>query len=298
MFIRAQMASPDMKLKLAIAETQRHYKRAVSSAAGTAFLPFGMTGARQGSKDQISRTIIDCFGIRDLKISVLLKIMQETLRDGVYDGLKVTFGEIMSFSGVVFMVGGVTAPVALVTSAATAAVSVPATAQKYLYTACDITLILAKSFHVASIEGRMQPNVEDVETAAAIFKHHVERAHSQLRRLVPQGKPFMAFKINIIQTQYAEILGHCWRELVRDSRDGAAHEPSRSPAIASSTDVHDPRAPASHQPSDAATSILEARLLDVKLDRSESKSSRSSRTSTSSNQWSSMFSKRTSRSST
>ncbi|KAK5121572.1 hypothetical protein LTR85_004744 [Meristemomyces frigidus] len=225
MYIRSQMARPDLKIHMAVYETMRLYKRVVSIAAGTAWLPFGPTGSRQGSKDDICKRIINCFGVKGVDSKKALHLMQSNIRDGVVEGLSMFWAEVFATGGAASL--GVGLPIMPVTYAISAYLITPATAQLYLCTACDLILILAKSFLSASRQNRAQPVLHDVEAATKSFARYAKTIHGLICALVPKKNAFRSFSYGKIRAAFEQIVDEYWKKMVADSVQAVYFEESQ-----------------------------------------------------------------------
>ena len=202
MYVKAQMTRPDLKINMAIFMAMRRYRHAVGAATTSGLFPLLPTTTRKGMKDDICRRIVACFGIKGLEAKQALKSMKDNLSEGSsIRGLKTYWGEALALlsTGSIYMASPITAPAA-------AAVLVPHMAHLFLCTTCDLILILAKSFQVASYSGRTQPEVSDVETASWTVRDHMEPIHAAIVELIPPKKPLATFRYGIIQAKVQDLL--------------------------------------------------------------------------------------------
>lgn len=221
MYVKAQMTRPDLKINMAIFMAMRRYRHAVGAATTGGLFPLLPTMTRQGMKDDISRRIVACFGIRDLQAGQALKAMRDYLPESrAVRGMRTYWGEALAAlsTGSIYMASPFTAPAA-------AAVLVPHMAHLFLCTAADLILILAKAFQIASYGGRLQPAIEDVEKAAVAIRDHMEPIHQAIVDLVPPRSPLAAFKYGYIQARMQGLLEENWSRLASDTffaRDATA----------------------------------------------------------------------------
>lgn len=232
MYVKAQTALPYQKIDLAMYEVTKRYKHIVRCAAGTALIPWGPTGTRQGSKDDICKKVISCFGVPGLDTTKALKIMQSYINDGAIEGLSMFWNEALAGAGVTSLLFGLPAPMVTVTYAAAAAIVTPLAAQLFLCTVCDLILILARSFQIASFHDRPQPVMADIEAAAEMFSGYSERIHQSIQTLVLWSNLFWCFSYNKTQPGFERIVDDNWHKM----REDGAHQDSKLRDVSSLVD--------------------------------------------------------------
>lgn len=213
MYVKAQMTRPDLKINMATFMAMRRYRHAVGAATTSGLFPLLPTTLRKGMKDDICRRIVACFGIKGLEAKHALQAMKDNISDSTsVRGLRTYLGEALALTstGSFYMASPFTAPAA-------AALMAPQMAHLFLCTTCDLILILAKSFQVASYSGRSQPEVSDVDTAARAVRDHLEPIHAAIVELIPPNKPLAAFRYGIIQARAQELLEMNWKRLASDT---------------------------------------------------------------------------------
>ena len=208
------MSLPNLKVKMACHVVMRRYRHVVRSAATTGFLPFGPTTVRQGSKDDITKIMLGIFGIKDLSHHRALRILESALRDGFVEGLTMTFAECLTGSAIAAACFGI--PLLPVTGVINGVIMTPMVSQYYLCNACDLIIILADSFRMASQRAVAQPCAKDVQASAQAFRGVSAQIHENIKKLVPKYNPVKSFFATDIEASFVMLVEENRKKVAED----------------------------------------------------------------------------------
>lgn len=124
----------------------RRYKRLLKSATGSVFAPGGSTINRKASTMAVTRGIINCFGLPTVSADIAVDQLKANVWKTLGTNVALAMAEGIQFVGVAGTVAAGGIPAWLVTGAINTSYVVPATCRLFLIMACDLTLVLARSF--------------------------------------------------------------------------------------------------------------------------------------------------------
>lgn len=190
----------DLKIDLAQAEITKRYKRLLRRT-GVSWVPFGATVTRKVFTTQVTKSIMNCFGVpavsADMAMSALKSNVWSTLGSNVQLALSEAF-HLLGLTATGFTIGS---PIWMVTGGLHATYIVPTTCRLFLIMACDLTLVLARSFKEITFRARGQPNEKDVGVAARHYavRGYARHVHRDIRRLIPRMDLKSVYRIDEVQ---------------------------------------------------------------------------------------------------
>ncbi|KAK0949162.1 hypothetical protein LTS01_025871, partial [Friedmanniomyces endolithicus] len=101
LYIRAQVTRIDLKIDLALCEVIRRYRRLTRSATGAGYAPMGATFARKVSIEQVTKAIINCFGLPTVSANTALGSLKSNVWGGIGSKLTLALAESFQTIGVV-----------------------------------------------------------------------------------------------------------------------------------------------------------------------------------------------------
>lgn len=120
-------------------------------------------------------------------------------------------------------------PAFLVTGAISLPLIVPATCRLFLTMACDLILVLVRSFKEATFRDSGQPTERDVTAAARNYRirGYSELVHSDVKKLIPRRSLSASYKCEKVRVGVEAIVESYKDELVGDGDVPHAGKPSR-----------------------------------------------------------------------
>jgi len=79
LYIRAQTSRIDLKIDIALCEVMRRYKKLIRSSTGSSFAPMGATINRKVSTNQVTRAIVNCFGLPTVSADAALDALKKNV---------------------------------------------------------------------------------------------------------------------------------------------------------------------------------------------------------------------------
>lgn len=225
LYVAAQHNHINLKVDLAIVESQKIYRRIVRSATMAAYAPGGSTGYRKSIPSTACKVMINSFGVRCIDGEVLKDIMQKGVwhylkRDQMYNS-KLFLAEALSMVGIGATAAAEGIPIFLVTGAINASMIVPATATFFLLLAGDLVLILTRAFKVCLDRPDKQPTQNDIEAAIIAYTSLARKVHSKIKTLTPPKKFVKTYQYDKIEPSFRAILDKYLRKFVDPVGGGA-----------------------------------------------------------------------------
>ncbi|TKA34380.1 hypothetical protein B0A54_15211 [Friedmanniomyces endolithicus] len=218
LYIRAQVSRIDLKVDFALCEVTRRYKRLIRSATGSSFAPFGATIVRKVSIDQMTKAIINCFGLPTVSANAALEALKANVWSSVGSNFALAFAESFQVIGVVGTVFAAGIPAWAVTGTINSTYIVPATCRLFLIMACDLIFVLARSFKEVTFRASGQPNEKDVGAAARSYRirGYSQHVHREIKTLVPRYSVVAAMKAEKVKQGVEAIFGRYKDKLMED----------------------------------------------------------------------------------
>ena len=206
LWIAAQITLIDEKVDGAIVETMRLYRHIVQSASATAFVPTGSYTNRITAAVMICKAVVTCFGAPTVSGEAIQAIVKNIVWDGVSHTFNIAVIETISAVGMVGTVftGGM--PFFLLSGAVNVPLNVPLTARIFLMLACDVILILTKSFKDCADKGYGQPLEQDVRDAAVSYCSVSADVHEHIKGLIPVYNPIKSFRREKVKRGFEEVI--------------------------------------------------------------------------------------------
>ena len=207
----------DLKIDLALAETMRRYKRLIRRT-GTNFGLFGATITQKVSTHLLTKAIINCFGLPTVSSDLALEALKANVSKTLGSNIQLAFAELFSLFGLTGTIFAAGIPVWLITGSINASHIVPTTCRLFLIMACDLTLVLARSFREVTFRSRGQPNEKDVGAAARNYavRGYAQHVHRDIKNLIPRKQVLASFKVEAIQRGVEDIFAKYKDRLMQD----------------------------------------------------------------------------------
>ncbi|KAK3063772.1 hypothetical protein LTR53_018773, partial [Teratosphaeriaceae sp. CCFEE 6253] len=161
----------------------------------------GATFARKVSIEQVTKAIINCFGLPTVSANTALGSLKSNVWGGIGSKLTLALAESFQTIGVVgsFFAGGI--PAWAVTGTINSAYIVPATCRLFLTMACDLIFVLARSFKEVTFRASGQPNEKDVGAAARNYRvrGYSQHVHREIKKLVPRHSVYAAMRVETVR---------------------------------------------------------------------------------------------------
>lgn len=212
------ISSPiDLKIDLAIAETMRRYKKMIRRT-GTNFGLFGATITQKVTVHLLTKAIINCFGLPTVSSDLALEALKANVWKTLGANIQLAFAELFALFGLTGTVFAAGIPVWLITGSINASHIVPTTCRLFLIMACDLTLVLARSFREVTFRARGQPNEKDVGAAARNYavRGYAHNVHRDIKDLIPRKQPLAAFKVENVQRGVEDLFARYKDNLMQD----------------------------------------------------------------------------------
>lgn len=197
----------------------RQYKKLLRRT-GSTLAPLGATITRKLSNAQVTKNIINCFGLPTVTAEMALKSLKATISSQVGNNVQLALAEAFQLLGLSVTGLAFGAPIWLATGSMNASHVIPTTCRLFLIMACDLTLILARSFKESTFRAGGQPNEMHVGAAARNYAvrgyaHHV---HRDIKKLIPRKDILASFKVEAIHRGVEDLFGR-YRQKLLDNVD-------------------------------------------------------------------------------
>ncbi|KAK3615107.1 hypothetical protein LTR56_026799 [Elasticomyces elasticus] len=218
LYIRAQVTRIDLKIDLALCEVTRRYKRLIRSATGSSFAPMGATIARKVSINQVTKAVINCFGLPTVSANIAVEALKSNVWNSLGSNVTLAFAEGLQFiglAGTAFVLG---APIWAVTGGINSSYIVPATCRLFLTMACDLIFVLARSFKEVTFRASGQPNAKDVSAAARnyMIRGYSQHVHDEIKVLLPRRNVIASMKADRVRQGVEAIFARYKDKLMED----------------------------------------------------------------------------------
>lgn len=218
LYIRAQVTRIDLKIDMALCEVIRRYKRLIREATGSTFAPMGATITRRVSTNAITKKIIDCFGLPTVSAETAIAALNANVWNTLGSNLTLALAEGFQMFGIAAsgVVSGI--PIWAITGSINASYLVPATCRLFLIMACDLILVLARSFREVAFRASGQPTERDVSAAARNYsiRGYSQHVHRDVKKLVPRRNVLKSFRANDVQKGLDAIFTRYKDKLMED----------------------------------------------------------------------------------
>lgn len=218
LYIRAQVSRIDLKVDLALCEITRRYKRLIRSATGSSFAPIGATVTRKVSIDQMTKAIIQCFGLPTVSANTAIEALKTNVWNSLGSNVTLALTESLRAIGHVGTVLVMGIPVWAVTGAINSSYIVPATCRLFLVMACDLIFVLARSSKEVTFRASGQPNEKDVGAAARNYRirGYSQHVHREIKALVPRYSVVKSMKAETVRQGIEAIFARYRDKLMED----------------------------------------------------------------------------------
>lgn len=193
----------------------KRYTRLVRRT-GANWAPLGATVTREVSTTQLTKSIINCFGLSVVSAEVALEALNTNVWSTFKGDIQLALSEMFHLIGLSCTGLAVGAPIWLVTGSINSSYVVPTTCRLFLIMACDLTLVLARSFKEVGARG--QPSEKDVSTAARNYavRGYSQHVHRDIKKLIPRSNVLASFKVEMVQRGIEELIGEYKNGLIDD----------------------------------------------------------------------------------
>ena len=178
----------------------------------------GATITRKVSIDQVTKAIINCFGLPTVSANTALESLKSNVWGGLGSKLTLAFAESLQLIGVTGSVFAAGIPAWAVTGSINAAYVVPATCRLFLTMACDLIFVLARSFKEVTFRASGQPNEKDVGAAARNYRvrGYSQHVHKEIKSLVPRHSVYASMKVEAVRRGIEDIFARYKDKLMED----------------------------------------------------------------------------------
>lgn len=208
----------DLKIELAQAEIMKRYKRLIRQSGVATWVPFGSTVNRKLSNVQVTRSIINCFGLPTVTAEVAMEALKANVWSTFGSNVQLAFSEVFHLFGLTCTGLALGSPIWLLTGSMNAAHIVPITCRLFLIMACDLTLVLARSFKEVTFRASGQPNEKDVGAAARNYavRGYSQHVHRDIKLLIPRKNLRASFKVDTVQRGVEDLFNEYKDRLMDD----------------------------------------------------------------------------------
>ncbi|KAK1506578.1 uncharacterized protein CCOS01_16437 [Colletotrichum costaricense] len=220
LYIRAQVARLDLKVDLALESVMAIYKNVVRRSTLTAGLPAATPVNRKLAAIKLCEAILSCFGIPGVDGKTAFDVYGRNIFDKEGNSIATATAEAIAAVSAITTGIFLGIPFFLISAGSNVPLVVPTTARLILMLACDLILMFSRGFQEASGKCNTQPQLADLEKAAAAYQAHSPRVHKMVKALVPGVS--MCFRMDKIKLGIKEIL--------QDSRQFFAGDNAAPPA--------------------------------------------------------------------
>ena len=196
----------------------RRYKRLIRSATGSSFAPLGNSINRKASTTAVTKAVINCFGLPTVSAEKALEALKTNVWSTLGSNVALALADGFHLVGILGTVAAGGIPAWLVTGAINTSYVVPATCRVFLIMACDLTLVLARSFKEVTFRARTQPNEKDVSAAARNYRirGYSQHVHREIKQLVPRRNVIASFKADQVRQGIEAIIARHKDKLMED----------------------------------------------------------------------------------
>ncbi|KAK5726643.1 hypothetical protein LTR15_002530 [Elasticomyces elasticus] len=218
LYIRAQVTRIDLKIDLALCEVARRYKRLIRSATGASFAPMGATITRKVSINQVTKAIINCFGLPSVSANTAVEALRSSVWKSLGSNATLALAESLQIIGTIGTVFVLGIPVWAVSGGINSSYIVPATCRLFLTMACDLIFVLARSFKEVTFRASGQPNAKDVSAAARnyMIRGYSQHVHRDIKALVPRHSVYASMKAETVRQGVEAIFANYKDQLMED----------------------------------------------------------------------------------
>lgn len=208
----------DLKIDLALAEVMKRYKRLIRRTSAN----FGFMGAtltQKLSTKYLVRSIVNCFGLPTINADVAIEALKASVWKTLGANFQLAAAELLSLIGLTGTVFAAGIPVWLISGSINASHIVPTTCRLFLIMACDLTLVLARSFREVTFRSRGQPSEKDVSAAARNYalRGYAQHVHRDIKALIPRKNVIACFKAELIHRKVEDIFATYKDKLLEDT---------------------------------------------------------------------------------
>ncbi|KAL0764341.1 hypothetical protein CaCOL14_013183 [Colletotrichum acutatum] len=204
LYIRAQVARLDLKVDLALEAVMAIYKNVIRKSTLTAGLPASSSMNRKSGAIKLCKAILSCFGISGVDGKTVFEVYGKSIFDKEGNSIATAAAEAIATVSVITTGIFAGIPFFLVSAGSNVPLVIPTTARLMLMVSCDLILVFSRGFQEASGKCNTQPQLADLEKAAAAYQAHSSRVHKRIKALVPGVG--MCFSIDKIRVGITEIL--------------------------------------------------------------------------------------------
>lgn len=193
----------------------KRYKRLVRRT-GANWAPFGATVTRKVSTTQVTNSIINCFGLPAVSADIALEALKANVWNTFKGDIQLALSEVFHLIGLSCTGLAFGAPIWLLTGSINSSCVVPTTCRLFLIMACDLTLVLARSFKEVGARG--QPSEKDVSTAARNYavRGYSQHVHRDIKKLIPRKDVLASFRVENVQRGIKELISEYKNGLIDD----------------------------------------------------------------------------------
>ncbi|KAK1456487.1 hypothetical protein CMEL01_16391 [Colletotrichum melonis] len=218
--IQSLVARLDLKVDLALESVMAIYRNVVRRSTLTAGLPAATPMNRKSAAIKLCEAIISCFGIPGVDGKTAFDVYGRNIFDKEGNSIATATAEAIAAVSAITTGIFLGIPFILISAGSNVPLVVPTTARLILMLACDLILMFSRGFQEASGKCNTQPQLADLEKAAAAYQAHSPRVHKKVKSLVPGVS--MCFRMDKIKLGIKEIL--------QDSRQFFAGDNAAPPA--------------------------------------------------------------------
>ncbi|KAI0191051.1 hypothetical protein F4808DRAFT_397969 [Astrocystis sublimbata] len=237
--VAAQVVDVEQKIDQAITEVMRLGAHAIR----TAMVPLpasGLIGTPTVSRI-LCEHVIQCFGFPKATPEAVEEIMSQVVMKNLKTFMRVSLTQFGTISAVTLGAAIPTGGIGVLVGIAGCILSTPPTARMLLKCACDMILILERSFRY---QGKYV-SVKQLEDAAAYYTTTMtkkldgtpillqQNVHEQVDNMIPLKKIGIGFKFGTLRSGVQDII-----YLNRYDRDSLSQTQSRAPSRVSSNQTH------------------------------------------------------------
>jgi hypothetical protein len=203
---------------MAQAEIIRRYKKLVRQSGAVNWAPLGPTITRKVSNSQMIKSIINCFGLLTVTADVAMEALKANVWSTFGSNVQLALSEAFHLLGLACTGLTMGTPIWLLTGSLNAAHLVPTTCRLFLIMACDLTLVLARSFKEVTFRATGQPNEKDVSAAARNYtvRGYSQHVHRDIKKLTPRKNFRESLKVKAVQRGIEDLFNEYKDKLMDD----------------------------------------------------------------------------------
>lgn len=185
----------------------KRYRRLVRQT-GANWAPLGATVNRKLSTAQVTKSIINCFGLPTVTGDTAIETLKANVWSTLGSDIQLALSEVFHLIGVACSGLAMGAPVWLLTGSINSSHIVPTTCRLFLIMSCDLTLVLARAFKEVTFRAQGQPNEKDVSAAARNYavRGYSNHVHQDIKRLIPRKSPMASLRVDAVQQGLENVL--------------------------------------------------------------------------------------------